>query len=453
MIIGMEIQRGTLLKLFVPIFFETLLLMLSGIVDTLMLSSVPNGVGAVGTANTYIGMFFIALTVVSCGMIAVMTQYVGANKPGVALQARRVALIANGALGLAASLILVFLSRPILVLLGTADDLVQPASQYMRIVAIGSFFDAITLIFSAYLRVFKHTRAPFIATITGNALNIGLNALFLFAFRAGVAGVAWATVIGKVVTLGLAIFLCLRLVKGKTFTERIQWKELLWTMVKIGFPAAIESISYSIAMVFVMRFVNQMDVTGFNATAKSYTTQITNFSYCAAFALAQANSYLVGWRIGAKKFDECYKSTRGVMLIGIGLGVAVELIFALLGKFLIGVFTTDEQLIRIIGIALFIDIGLEVGRASNLILGQALKTSGYSLIPSIFSAIVNVTVAVAGTYLFGLVLRWNVLGAMFALTLDECCRALLLFFLWMSRRWQRTRVVTQEAEPDSPVSA
>ncbi len=75
MVIGMEIQRGMLLKLFVPIFFETLLLMLSGIVDILMLPSVPNGVGAVGTANTYISMFFIALTVVSCGMIAVAGTY------------------------------------------------------------------------------------------------------------------------------------------------------------------------------------------------------------------------------------------------------------------------------------------------------------------------------------------------------------------------------------------
>lgn len=50
-------QKKTLGQLFVPICLETLCYMLSGMVDTLMLSSVGDAaVGAVGTANTYIGI-------------------------------------------------------------------------------------------------------------------------------------------------------------------------------------------------------------------------------------------------------------------------------------------------------------------------------------------------------------------------------------------------------------
>ena len=49
--------------------------MLSGMVDTLMLSSVGDqAVGAVGTANTYIGVFIIMFGVISSGMVAVMSQ-------------------------------------------------------------------------------------------------------------------------------------------------------------------------------------------------------------------------------------------------------------------------------------------------------------------------------------------------------------------------------------------
>ena len=52
----METERKTLTQLSVPICLETLFYMLSGMVDTLMLSSVSDqAVGAVGTANTYIG--------------------------------------------------------------------------------------------------------------------------------------------------------------------------------------------------------------------------------------------------------------------------------------------------------------------------------------------------------------------------------------------------------------
>ena len=69
-------------SLFIPICFETLFYMLSGMVDTLMLSSVGDyAVGAVGTANSYIGMFIIMFSIISSGMMTVMTQNIGAGRP------------------------------------------------------------------------------------------------------------------------------------------------------------------------------------------------------------------------------------------------------------------------------------------------------------------------------------------------------------------------------------
>ena len=71
----METERKTLTQLSVPICLETLFYMLSGMVDTLMLSSVSDqAVGAVGTANTYIGVFIIMFGVISSGMIAVRSE-------------------------------------------------------------------------------------------------------------------------------------------------------------------------------------------------------------------------------------------------------------------------------------------------------------------------------------------------------------------------------------------
>ena len=59
-------NRKNLTQLFIPICLETLLYMLAGMVDTLMLSSVSDqAVGAVGTANTYIGIFIIMFSVIA----------------------------------------------------------------------------------------------------------------------------------------------------------------------------------------------------------------------------------------------------------------------------------------------------------------------------------------------------------------------------------------------------
>ena len=68
-------------------------------------------------------------------------------------------------------------------------------------------------------------------------------------------------------------------------------------IVKIGFPSALETALYNIAMTFIVRFMNQMDVDGMNVTARSYAIQIANFSYCVGAALAQANAIGAGLRI------------------------------------------------------------------------------------------------------------------------------------------------------------
>ena len=73
----MATERKTLTQLSVPICLETLFYMLSGMVDTLMLSSVSDqAVGAVGTANTYIGVFIIMFGVISSGS-GYVTKYRG----------------------------------------------------------------------------------------------------------------------------------------------------------------------------------------------------------------------------------------------------------------------------------------------------------------------------------------------------------------------------------------
>ena len=89
-------EKKTLEQLFVPICIETLFYMLAGMIDTLMLSSVGDqAVGAVGTANTYIGMFIIMFSIVSTGMMTVMTQNIGAENPGIAYQAKQIGIIFN----------------------------------------------------------------------------------------------------------------------------------------------------------------------------------------------------------------------------------------------------------------------------------------------------------------------------------------------------------------------
>ena len=203
-------------------------------------------------------------------MIAVMSQNIGAGRPGIAYQARQLGLIFNALIGIVMSVVLATFSGGILRIVSIAPALLEPAEIYLRIVGGACFLNALIPIFSSYLRVFGYTKHSLIGTVVGNVLNIILNSVFLFAFNWGVMGVAVATVISRVVNLIIVAGMGAVLIKAKQSPERITSRKIFAQIVKIGFPSALETALYNIAMTFIVRFMNQMDVDGMNVTARSY---------------------------------------------------------------------------------------------------------------------------------------------------------------------------------------
>ena len=439
---NMAVERKTLAQLSVPICLETLFYMLSGMVDTLMLSSVSDqAVGAVGTANTYIGVFIVMFGIISSGMVAVMSQNIGAGRPGIAYQARQLGMIFNAVIGILMSVVLAVFSSGILRMVSIAPALFEPAETYLKIVGGTCFLNALIPIFSSYLRVFGYTKHSLIGTIVGNLLNIILNSVFLYMFHWGVMGVAVATVISRIVNLIIVAIMGAVLIKAKQSPERISPQKILAQIVKIGFPSALETALYNVAMTFIVRFMNQMDANGMNVTARSYAMQIANFSYCAGAALAQANAIMTGWRIGAKEFEECDRGTRKAVIYGLVTATCFSVTFALSGRFIVHIFTDDAQMISLVVKLLTIDIFLEFGRVTNLVYSQALKTSGDALFPVIMGAIFMYLFAVGGTYFLGIHMGFLAVGAYIAMAGDECARAVGMVLRWKSGQWKRKSLV------------
>ena len=309
------------------------------------------------------------------------------RKRGIAYQARQLGMLFNAIVGAILAVFLFFQSGMILSAVGVADSLMEYAKTYLRIVGGGCILNALIPIFSSYLRAFGYTRQPLVATVSANILNFILNAVFLFGFHYGVAGVAAATVISRVLNLGLVICFGHYYIHAKEKKERLKNRVVFGQIVKIGLPSAMETALYNVAMTLIIRFLNQMDANGMNVTARSYAIQITNFSYCVGAALAQANAIMVGWRIGAQDYEACDKGTRKAAVVGVIVATILESIFALSSHWLIRMFTDDPQMVSLVGKLLAIDIVLEIGRVTNLVYGNALKTSGDAVFTTVIAAI------------------------------------------------------------------
>ncbi len=446
-----EIHEHKFINIFWPLLIEVFLAVLVSLTDTLMLYAVSNeAVGAVGTAATYLSFITVAFTIFSTGALAVFTQFMGAKKHYTAQHAFKIALVINLVIGLFISFTFIFFSTPILRLLMGTSDLIPAASIYLQIVGGSIFFNAMTPIVGNYMRAFGHDKSPMFASLAANVTNITLNILAIYVFHWGVIGVAAATATAYFVNLFGHIILAY--IHVPQITQKkidISNRDLIKDMLKVGFPAAIETFVYFGAMSVVVTVLNLYDPTGIQVTVRVTVEHIASIAYIPSAALAHANSIKTGFRCGRHNYERCASETQRIALWGLGVSVTIALLLAFFGDPIIRIFTSSEgmvgeeleAIVNLVKICLWIQVGLEVGRSINLITGESLKVAGDAMFVGIVGFISLTIIVGFGSYLLGYYFGFGVIGVFIVLALDEILRGLLMIFRWNTRTWAKKTLV------------
>ena len=148
-----------------------------------------------------------------------------------------------------------FFSEPILRLLGAKGDVLALAADYVRIIALGAVFQLLATGFVPFIRNMGGATFAMIAMILGFATNIILDYAFVWKMLWGMAGAAWATVIGQAVTMIAAI---LFFIAKKQRIGRVPFSELLslWgTVLKVSLSPFGLTFSSTITLLLMNRFL------------------------------------------------------------------------------------------------------------------------------------------------------------------------------------------------------
>lgn len=439
------------LSLFVvtwPIFIERLLLMLLGNIDVWMLSQYSDdAVAAVGVANQLMGMSTTIFGFVSAGAAIIIAQNIGAKKSEDAKRISLVALICITLFGLIIGGIFAIFRFPLLRLLISETYLLSWAGTMVLIVGGFIFTQAIMLMCGVILRSHGYTKEMLIVTVTMNIFNAIGNALVLFGLFGlpilGVYGVAVVTSISKVVGLVLALYYVNKRVPGIFTSLKSEARSSFGhvkAILKIGVPAAGESLSFQLYNLIILSLIGTMGTVAL--TTKMYTRSMGFFMIILTSSIAMGSSIIIGQLMGAKEYDEIYR--RGMKYLRYGIisstvGSALLFIFT---RPVMGIFTTNPQIIELARILFFLGIILEAGRAFNVIFVMgALRATGDVKYPVYIGIIFQWSIGVFLGFIFGIVFGWGLIGLMIAALLDEWVRGIIMLFRWRSRKWQKMGVV------------
>jgi putative MATE family efflux protein len=447
----MEVHQHRFIKVFWPLLIEIFLSVLVSLSDTLMLYAVnTQAVAAVGSAITYLNFLNVSFIILSAGMLAVFTQYVGANQAEVTRKAARIGVLVNSIIGIGVmALIYLFFSEVIHFVIpdiGIADL----ASEYGLIVGSASIFIAINPIIGNYMRALGHDKSPMIATIIANVINIVLNFFAIYVFNWGVAGVAWATFISHVGSFIAHLILANFNLPKNIEPAKVKARKLLSDSLEVGLPSAFENFAFLGAMAVIITLLNFLDPTGLETSVRVTVEHIARMAFVPAAALAHASAIKTGFYVGAQNFKKAQRRIFKISGIGILISATLGLTIALIPDGIISIFTSVEHIegdelihhIELIKLVLWLNIAVEGARTVNIILGESLKTTGDAWFLGTISLFSLMFFAIGGSFLFGFMFENGVVGIFIALTIDEAFKALVFMWRWSTKRWTtRTLVI------------
>lgn len=454
-------RRGYMLRLTLPIFITYLLNMAVNTVDQMMVGNYSQtAVASIGNANQISSLLSMFFTVLNVASVILISQFKGAGDEKGTRSIYTLSVLCNMAASVLVAVVSLTLGQPIFRAMQVQDGAVlEGAVTYLKITGSTIIFQALVMAYTSFMKSNSMMTWPLVISIGVNAINILANWLLIYGVgpfpEMGVAGAAVATALSRAMG-ALCLMIIFRVKMG-----RLEWKLLrpfpwkrLGNMLRIGGPSAGETISYNISQLVVMVMINTMGLVSVNS--KIYVQSVVVFSYLFSFALAEATMVVTGYLLGDKRHDEAHRRVMRSLLTAIIMAVGLSAVIWLLRDQVVGLFmatSTDadievlrREIMEMCGILLFIDIFLEFGRATNLVMVRALQAAGDVMFPVLANVVSSWIICVGLGYVLGIVLELGLPGIWLALAADEVLRGIVMIIRWKKGGWRKIDLIKDTAE-------
>lgn len=353
--LGQEKISKLLLKFSIPCILALLITSLYNVVDQIFIGhGTSEGLGAVGNAATSIVFPLTLVAVALSGMFGDGTAAflsICQGRKDIKNAHRAVGSSLLVVLGL--SIVLVALGfifcDQILGLFGASADNLIYARQYFYIIL--TFFP-VYMIGYMLNSVIRSDGAPafaMIATVAGAVTNIILDPIFIFVLDWGIAGAAWATITGQIVTLLFSLFY---LTRTKTFRLKLASfnpeGQVLSNVAKLGISTLITQLS----IVVISMVCNKMLATYGARSVYGANDPLAIIGICMkvftivlsiAMGIIIGAQPILGFNIGAGKFDRVRETFRKCITATVVVGLVATVIFELCPQIIINAFGSNSE--------------------------------------------------------------------------------------------------------------
>ena len=349
-------------------------------------------------------------------------------------------------LALALTGAILVLRTPILHWMNIPDESYAMSMEYLIICAAGLVFTAGYNMVSAVLRGMGDAKRPFLFIAIASVVNLVLDLLFIGLWGWGVAGAAWATIIGQAVSFLFSIFYLFRrrVAFGFDFSRESfrPRKKYVWMIASLGTPMAIQSGCINLSMLFVNAMINAVGVVA--SATFGVGVRIDDIVNKISQGIQYAAMPMISQNLGAGDQKRAKAVVWRAWAISGIFTVVCMLLYLLLGKQAFMLFSDDPAVHALssefITAILWMFPALAVMRGS----GAFVQGIGNARLSMILALLDGVVLRIGLSWLFGIYLGWGFFGFVLGYGLAPYGYAIPSMLYFLAGKWQKQKALAEK---------
>ena len=433
-------------NMIVPLFFEQLLVMLVGIMDTFIVSYAGEAaVSGVSLVNSFNTIFIYLFTALASGGAVVISQYIGNQDKKNSILSSSQLVMFSCIFSIVVSVVVLLFQKPILSgLFGRVDgDVMEACMTYLRISAYSYPFIAIYNAGASLYRSMAKTKTTMNISLVSNLINIIGNYIGVFVLHAGVAGVAVPSLLARAFSAIVITCLCFDAQLAAYYTKEgiLTWDSaMLKRVLNIAVPNGIENGIFQFVKVALSSVVALFGT--YQIAANGIAQSIWSLAALMGVALGPVYITVIGQCMGKQDTAQAKyyfkKLNRLALVLSLVWNVLIFLITPGWMKFYQVSQETIQMVIYLVAIHNFFNAFVYPfsGPLSN-----GLRAAGDVKFTMIVSVASTVLARFVFSLLFAIYFNLGVIGIALALCLDWSLRAVIFYLRYRSGKWMNFKVI------------
>ncbi len=442
-----EISQGSMTKKALsvawPAMTESFFVALAGMIDTMMVSALgPSAVAAIGLTNQ---PKFIGLTIffgINVAVSALVARRKGEQRQETANQILLTAIILGCVACVAVSALFVAFAPWMMEVAGSNAETHEAAVTYFRIIMGGTFFNVITMVINSAQRGSGNTKLSMTTNLTSSVVNIIFNYLLIeghFGFpRWEIRGAAIATVLGTVVSAGMAVFSLFRQKSYVRIPLMRKWKlrysrECAKSIWHLAMNTSLENIAARIGFLATAMIAARLGTNEFAAHNVGMSVLGLGFSFADGMQVAAVA--LSGEALGAGKKEMAKRYGSICQRIGLVISFILALLLFFGGRWFYSLYFQEPEILEmgeLICRWLILIILLQI---SQIIFTGCLRAAGdvrYVLVAAMISI---AGIRTLSTLLMVNVFGWGLSGVWLGILADQLSRFTMVSLRFRQGKW------------------